>query len=176
MDSKALIGLSVTVGAVVAGTVYTAMQASAGGGLLAGSVGNYAKSDVARWAISAGAGVAAALLIPTINWFVSSFHGSAKSQLQLQRPNIEPKKIDLNSKGWETDVWFYDKSGQLSKIDHYGQGVKSEWIVTLASGQDEKGHDSVYDARGARLLDSSEKPLFLDVNKYKAESRLSRKV
>lgn len=186
MDSKAVVGLSIAAGAVVAGGVYNLLHSastskmSVGGGLIAGGVNllySYAKNSVARWAISAGVGVAATLLlIPTISWLISSFGGAA-SQPEPQRPVLEPKKIDLEGKEWVDGVCSYMKGAGLpSKIDFYGKGVKCEWLVTGKNGQDQKLYEEVFDKDGARLLNSSGDPLFLDVKKHKEESRLSRKM
>lgn len=80
MNFKVLLGLSIAAGAVAAGGVYhfinsdTAVKMSVGHGLVASGVkllNSYAKSDVARGAISAIAGVTTAFLVPTINYFVS---------------------------------------------------------------------------------------------------------
>lgn len=180
MNSKVWFGLSVAAGAVVAGGVYnflhsgTAMQMSVGDGFIAGGVSllcDYAKSPVARWVISAAAGVATILLVPGISWFISRFSGPTKSQPEQQRPVLEPKKIDLEGKEWVDDVCFYNKGTiEPSKIDYYGRGVKVSWLVTGKNDQDPQ-YDPVFDHRGARLHDLSDHPLFLDVNKYQVESR-----
>lgn len=193
MDLKVLVGLSVTVGAVVAGGVYnfiqsdTAIKMSVGSGFVADGLKllNSYKSNIARWTISVGAGVGAALLVPTINWLVSKLLAClgvryfVKKELTNLLPSMQEswedallanKVLKANPFNGASSIAYANRQGRdyvmVPKADH----IKPEHITYVAPQGVEPGkHYVIYDQKGR--LYSNEKgevailPVYFNFNR-----------
>ena len=194
MDSKVLVGLSITVGAVLAGGIYSvAIQMSAGSGLVAGGVkllNSFFTSEVARLAISAGVGAGAALLVPKIDWFVTKLfsrlevHYFVKREVDQLTPRM--KQAWLQARVFDAATPRFNVFSGASSIiygtydadDHVlvrkTEFIKPESVEYMAPKDVKYNHHVIYDREGKLYSDRDGKVATLD-SRYNYDREGSRR-